>query len=731
MEKQIVFRDFQEQVASDHNNLQEFVRQSFDHITNDVVTRSNRYAGFNVQKSAQAEVQVAPGRFYETSGAVYSRGSTLTQSMVSFLAAAAKRIVVVSVYGQEIETDIQERDFLVNVETGTTQPDAVAMQRARSAEIVFTSGAESADPQPAPVPSSHAVIAHILLDSLQVVSITMLADNAVASTEGISARTKSLEAFREQIEPRVTSIASDLSSLANDVSGSSSQADVLRLYQDLDDLKRRLDVPALATDSFTDLFTSASFSDVDDDAGQGYDAAVDSGLRFPLANASVKAINIFSGNDPNASLTSGMLLPRFSHELKITTGSYYSEVGIAQYGFQTTDIVQKTISKTRIRYGGYWGWYYPYWSYYLTEGLPWPAVYYWQPSYSYETYEETYSEAVTVNHEISGALVGQTFLNANNMWATRLGFYVTSKAAAEDIWVSLCEVTNGQPDKTKAILVQSYPHASIVTGWNQMTIPPTFLESGKRYAVVIIANANHKFGMSSGQSYIDGTFFYSTDGEYFLGDLTKDLMIQVWGAKFDNAQVAIELEALNLDGGINSIDIETQMVSPSSTGIIFEVQPNGTGAWFPLNETDTNAFVGMPPLCRFRARFVGTRDMHTGFRLTDSEVSLARPKATLKHVSKPITLSTAADEIRVRVVLEGYDSNVHTIDCKLRVAGSNEDPDVTEVVLRDAEAKKYEATFKFNLSAPTSDCIVILNGTANSAANLYHIDERLLWAQSS
>lgn len=723
MEKLVIFRDFQEQTSGDHNNLQTFARESMDHVTADAVTRSNRYAGFNVQKSAQAEVQVAPGRFYQSTGAVYSRSSTITQSIVPYLAAAARRIVTVSVYGQEIETDIQERDFLVNVETGATQPDAVAMQRARSAEIVFTSGAESADPQPAPVPTTHAVIAHILVDTIQIVAVTMIADSAVTSTEQLSARTKSLEVFRGQIEPRVTSIASDLSSLAVQLDATSSHDDVMRLYRDLDDLKRRLDVPALATDSFVDTFASEDYSDVEDAGGLGYDAKVDSGLRFPLANVSIKTLNIFSANDPNASFVSGRLLPRFSDELKVSTGDYHSEIGIAQYGFQTTELVQKTVSKVRLRYGPYWGWYYPY--YYNIRGWYW--LYRW--GYWYETYEETYTTAEVVNHAINGALVGQSFLNANDMWATRLGFYVSSKAAAEDVWVTLCEVTNGMPDKSKAILVQSYPHGSIVSGWNHMKITPTFLEGGKRYALVIVSNANHKFGMSQGQSYIDGTFFFSTDGEYFLGDLTKDLMIQVWGAKFDSAQVTVELEALNLDGGIDSISLETSMVSPASTSLIFEAQPNGTGAWIPLNETNVNAFNGAPPLCRFRARFVGTRDMHSGFDLTNSEVRLTRPKTALKHFSKPILLSTGSDEIRVRVIVEGYDPGLHTLDCKLRIDGAAVDPDITETVLRDIEAKRYEITFKFDLEAAATSCQVVLTGTATTANNLYHINERLLWAQ--
>ena len=739
MSRYVIFREYQEQVAADHTNIQDFTRQAFDHIVNDAVTKTNRYAGCHVSQSAQAEVKVASGRLYHYSGAVFNRSVEVTQSVVPYLAAASERIIAVSVMGVVNETDVQERDFLRDVQTGETRPEAVAMVRSRDAVIVFSQGAESADPQPPPVPTEHALIAYIRVNTLGVVSITMQTQFAVTSTENLDLRARLLEAFRASIEPRVSAIASDLSALKTQAEGGSTQTDLLQLYQMVDELRSRLDVPALANDVFEDKFATEEFSDVDNGSGLGYDAIIDTGLRFPLANASIKSLNIFSANDPNASLAHGMLLPRFVNELKIQTGNYHSGLGIAQYGWQTTEIVQRTVSKTRIRYGGYWNWYYPYYyvgynpyhwhwhSPYTT--LRYYPVYTWVPSYWYETYEETYTDVETIEHSIVGALVGQTFLNANDMWATQLGFYVEAKAANEDVWVSLCEVTNGQPDKSKAILVQAYPHASIVTGWNRMTIPPTFLESGKRYALVFVSNANHRFGMASGQSYLDGTFFYSTDGEYYLGDLTKDLMIQVWGAKFENAQVAIELEALNLDGGIDSIDIEASMVKPGSADVIYEVQPNGTGAWLPLNETNVSAFATMPPLCRFRARFVGTRDMHVGVRLTGSEVRLARPKTVMKHVSDEKGLTSPSDEIRVRYELEGFDPVAHTFDCKLRVGGSTIEADVEEFVLRNADAKRYEVTFRFDLEATTSACRIITEATTTAANNLFHANKSLLWAQ--
>ena len=91
MEKQILFRDYQEQQAQDHKDLQDFARASIDHLVYDAVTKSRRFSGFNTIKTAQTELQIQPGRFYANDGAIYNRSTTLVQSVLSYLPAAARR----------------------------------------------------------------------------------------------------------------------------------------------------------------------------------------------------------------------------------------------------------------------------------------------------------------------------------------------------------------------------------------------------------------------------------------------------------------------------------------------------------------------------------------------------------------------------------------------------------------------------------------------------------------
>ncbi|WP_316196568.1 hypothetical protein [Bradyrhizobium sp. SZCCHNS3053] len=757
MDRKKLFRDYQEQVASDHNDLQEFVQEAMDNIVHDAISGVRKYSGLMVTKTGQVEVTVGAGRVYD-GGAVYGRRTVLTQSLATYVAAAARRIVTISAFGQEVETDVETRDYLTDVDTDTVEPRAVSTTLSRDAQLVFTAGAEAADPVPAAVPATHVMIANVLLDTTQIVSIDMQEQNQVVSTDTLDVRTDLLETFRSIIEPRVTSLASDLADLANRMSGLSSASDLSRIYLDLARVKESLRYPADASGFDTDFFLDQTKSDMTNSQALGFDAKVEEGIRFNDANKNQFEISLFSANDPNASLVGGFLMPRYTSVLKIQTGNYTESLGIAQYGYQVHAMKVGYMSRTRIRYGG---------SYTVcTNGNAWSTPgnpvdttnlydfntvgystvtnnynvhgngdgsmstrtdYYWMDSWL-----EPFMYEVTNNLSITGAQVAQTFLVSNDMVATQLGFYITAKAANEDIHIALCEVTAGQPDLEKVCLKTVYAHQSIVTGWNVCPIQPTFLSKGKRYAFVFISNANHQIGMTSGQSYLDGTFFYSTDGIYYMGDLTKDMMIQVYGAKFASSQVAIEFAPINLDGGFRDIDILAEQWVPGSCELIYEMRPNGTGEWQPLIKDNSSVLAVAPPLAQFRARFIGTSDMMPILHLTGSRVSVSRPKTAFKHISKQMTvpaLSSGAHNLTFVNLLEMFDPTPHTYGLSVRVGTTDYTPDTTVTVLKDAKAKRYEKTYTFNLPPGTTQFTIQQTGTTNSPQMTYHVAERSFYTK--
>ena len=651
MEKTVKFEDLMEQQADDHTNIQAFARQSIDHIVSDVVTTTRRFTGFNVTKTGQAEVTIAAGRFYDVNGAIFVRSTVTVQSLIAKLPVTAKRYVSITAHGVETETDVEERDFLVDVETGRTEPDAVAMHTSRDAVLNVVDGSETADPNPPAIPVGDVEIGRVLLDTSGVVAITMMVQNKVASTENLNARADLIDAWKGIIEPRVSSLGSDLAALAAELRKKSQQNDMTRVYRDLARVKERVNLPSTYSDWGSDHFLDDTDTDTANAQNLGHSALVMEGIRFPDDNADEFELALFSTNDPNASLQSGILLPAYDSVFKMGIYPYTSDVGIAQYGFQTIDLVQKQIARKRLRYGtiftactnSAWfrsGQFDPVTMTLKVAGdtfqvLDMPDTWggnahfprfqqVWQ-----DDYIEEYWDYVVSEHHISGALVAQTILNSNDMWLTKLGFFVKEKAANENVHLAIVECVNGVPDLTKAILKQTVVHTDLISGdWTRVNTVPTFLKAGKRYAVVLVSNANHKVGMATGQSYLDGSFFYSTDGAWFQGDLTKDMMLELYGAKFRAPQVTIELNAWNLDGGIRNIDILAGTIVPESTQLIYEVLPTGGTDWIGLTTNDLSAFNAAPPLCRARARFVGTRDIMPGLVMTGSRVKLSRPKTS-------------------------------------------------------------------------------------------------------
>jgi hypothetical protein len=772
VESKVLFRDYQEQQAQDHNDLQDYVRRSLDHLVRDAVTSERRFAGFNITKTGQTEVQIELGRFYDVLGVVYAVNSTTTQSMVSYLPSAFQRWVLVTAVGTDVETDVEERDYLIDVTTGATEPRAVATTSARQAVLTFTPGTASGDPVIPATPVGHVAIGYILCDPTQVASVLMEEANKVASTNDLDLRTDALELFESIIGPKVSALAADLADLRNRLNQLGTMASLQRLAMDLARVKASLRYPTTASDYDTDWFLDNEDSDNTNAFTFGYDAKVEEGLRFADANADQFEISLFSANDPNASFINGVLLPKFTEIMRLATSTGNtpnSTLGIAQYGYQTIEMKQGQMSRSRLRFGGSyyvcsngnqwnandtWGsiyqssattfnpvsqlfdgnvlstritvegaeWYDPY-------NLAHEVVRY--DSYWLDQWNEPFLYAVTTDLTINGAFVAQTFLVPNDIWATSVRIYIAAKGANEDIHVAITEVDAGVPNRDKTMVKVAYAQANIVVGWNTITIPPTFLKKGRKYALCLVSNANHTIGMVSGQIYLDGTFFYSTDGIYYQGDLTKDLMMQVWGAYFNNSQVTIEFAPINLDGGFRHIDILANMWVPDSAKIFWEVRPNGTGEWQPLVKDNANALAMAPPLAQFRARFDGSRDMHGAITLTGSRVKVSRPKVTFKHVSKALNLASTCTTIKVTVTLEGFNETPHDHSLTMRTGttlATVETPDAVVTKLLDATAKRYEREYTFNVSPGVNKVCFIQNGTTNTPQDTYHVAERTFYA---
>jgi hypothetical protein len=767
MQNKVIFNDGQDVDPSDFNNLQTYAQTSIDTLVADAVSSNQRYAGLTVTKTAATSVGIDIGRLY-SNGKVYAYGSVTTQDFLSNLPVAGNKIVTVVAYGTEVDTDVTPREFLINETTGQSQPKPVATRHARVCNVSFAYGVEAPSPVAPIISAGYTAIADILLTPTGVSTITMRSDNAVTSLDGVDNRLDDLEEFEGQIGPKVTTLSSDLASLSQKLNGQVSTQVLGQLLVRVAALESKNGIPSTNVSSHADYFLDASKLDL---ANPLSSCTQNEGIRFPLANANQSQLALFNPLDVNAHLdTSGLLLPSYTRKLWLSTGSQSDQVRISGYSYQTNALVQKTMTQQVTQYGAafdvctnsaFWqsGTYNPITGIFTApggatfnaaldlNGLPY--------LYSGDGYMHTpvrlqqfwtdsvtvpYWDTVTTTHNVNGAFIAESFLQGQDIWLDAVGLYFTQLADTGDATIAILEVSNatGLPDMTSAISVTSLPRASMQIAPKEtvVSITPTFLQAGKRYAVAIVTAADHWVATVPGESFTSGTFFYILDGAYAQGDGTKDLQMNLYRAVPKSNRTSIQLNPLSLNGGILGIQVYAQTWVPSNCTLSYEIQVNGN--WYALSDV-TEYTLGQGgavlPLLPLRVTFVGSSDMMPAVMLSGSVVKVTRPDVVAKAFTLPVQVPSTS-QIRVIQRYENWDSVYHTATIKLRTGGvyataqgsSSSYTTVvnpssyTDVAGTDPVAGKYiERTYVFNLGAAVTSFVIETDLNTSTNLKQFHV----------
>lgn len=687
MQKQVLFRDRQEFQAADPNHLQDYAATTFGDLVTDAVSSDPKYAGFSVTEKSATEVTVNPGRFYN-SGVIYASESDTNKSLFSVLPVATKKIVAITVWGDTVDTDVEPRDFLVDLTSGETEPQAVAMTRRNQAVVDYVAGLESASPQPPDVTGAQLAVALVTLTTTGIESIEMLTDNRLPQSQQIDTRLGAVEDWKTQAEPRITSIATDLAALAERTAGLATHETIINIAGDLANLRQELSLPDGTINWDTDYFMDGSKSD---DTGTGYSCITDAGLRPGHAGASVGPLGLLSPNDPSVKKSAAdLVLPLYTHERRLQTVGFAGSVPINQYPAYAWAWYRYNWYPWRWHWGYAWSYNYWYWNtiyygYYARvinsdyrNGRV--LVQYFDPIRQYWRYRWTYLyELGNTPSGQTGSMVAQTFLNSNAMWLTRVGLHFTAVQAGHDVTVLLVECVSGKPALDKVLTSATVSSGDLIAAPMQETLidlEPTFLEAGQRYAIVLVSQGAHGLAVVSGNNYTQGTLFFGTDGEYLAGDLTKDLMFSVYGAKFSQTRTEVSLNAVSLAGGMTDIDLLVEQHVPEGTELTWEVQLNGV--WRDLSASGAAISAQKPDLVPLRAVFTNTGDVAAAFRTNATGLQASRPAAALTHWSAVRTLDEASDSIEVRLMLDGYDADEHAITVTLEDDGTSYAADSVE-----------------------------------------------------
>ena len=717
MEKQVIFRDRQELQSADLNAIGQHAGDAIAHLVLDAVSGALKFTGGAVSAKSATEVDVAALRFYN-GGKVYASEQTETLNLFQYLPLVAKKCVAVVVWGEVIDTDVQPRDFLVDLTTGATEPQAVAMAKLWKANVNLQPGNESVDPQPPVLQTGTLAIALVYLTPGGVERIELQDASRLPTLQGHEQRLFEHEAWRTQAEPRISSIATDLAGLAKKTMSLVGRDTVVELANDVARLKAKVNLPTAYASYESDYYGN---TDKTDAAGVGYSAAVRNGLLFPTAGQASVGLALFNPYDAGIKRSAeDLVLPAYTDRARIQTSGYSGDISASQYQVQSQTIREYTATVWDYTYGWnynyYNGWWNSwYWNYY---GYNWG----WYGYYGYRVArQETRYELQTVTTSYNGAIIGQTFLVSNAMWLTKVGLQFTQIGASGDVMVAVCETEGGKPDLLKTLTrvtvargdLKKYPEETAIP------VPPVLLEAGKRYALVLITQGDHRLATVSGNDYTQGTLFFGTDGDYFTGDLTKDLMFTLYAAQFAQPRVEVVLQSVSLAGGISDINIAAPQIVPDGCELRYEIQVGGK--WYPLGDAAMRLST-LPDIVPLRLVLLGTSDLAPAFRLAPNAITGSRAATSLAHWSTLRTLAAPSASITVQVVVAQWDAANHTLACEIKSGATTYTP-ATTVVRDEPDGQAKRFTFTFTPPA-ISTYAIKLTGARTAASAPFVVVER-------
>ena len=759
MEKIVSIQPYQKAIAADFSNMGLYARASFDHLVNDFCYPGAAYTGFATVETAPTQVTVGNGRL-TLAGQIFANESPGGQvvDLTSLLPLATSLIVAIVVSGAPVDTNVQPRTFLTDPVSRASIARQVATENDRIASIGTLKGVEAPDPQVPNAPQNVVVVAYVRLGTTGIVSVTQNSAALATNIQSLAKRADGFDAFQLAVGSQLSTLRSDLTNLAGKLNGLASANDLIAVAEDVARLKDKAGLPQSYSAYGSDHFLSTDYTDL---TSPDLYCKIMEGVRFPDIQVEDDQIGLLNPLDANVVNVGNFVLPAYDNVTRISQIGTDAALPISNSQQQILQAVQLSRTRTRIRYGASFNvcsnssWYqsgrYDSNGVFVLNGETFNVV---DTGQSYgafggspadheilrvtefwtDTYTEEYWSSVTVTQGYNGAVVAEGWLNTQAGYLLEIGLYFKQAASAGDVTVLLvaCDSSGPQMDSQIASATIAVADIKISTPDNLQRVPakfaPTFLKAGQRYAFVVVTPANHYLWMTTGNKYVDGVLFNSSsNGNFFLGDLTNDIAFDAVFAQFRASQIQVQLNALQLAGGIVGIDLLALTSVPDGSSLTFAVQQNGI-----ISPIDASlSLIGLPAILPFYAIFQGTSAIMPGLGVgSNSRTETSRPATRLEQISKPVTLEGGAtvNTVHIDVRLEYWrGAPHHTFVAKLRTGTNYAVVNAaavvtTEVPIEDPNAIIYHFIFS-GFAAPINSWVWELDGTTDAATALYHVAE--------
>lgn len=765
MERTVNITSNQKVTQADFNNFGAFPRASIDNVVRDLGGYPGpRYTGLLVAQVGQSTVSVGSGRFHRGDGAVFGfyPDGAQTIDLLDHLPAVAKRIATIVAWGASIDTALQPRTRLINVDTRETEGFEHLTENRRQGNVNFVLGQENATPQPPSIQSDYVAVAHVVLTPAGIESIEQLTQNRLGSVRANAEQIGQIDARLAAVGPQIDTLKTDISGLADDLSSKVSAGAFFDLARDVARVK---DISGLPDDYAAwgaDLYLTDDESDTDHPS---FNARIDDGLRFPAAGQAETHIALENPSEPRVTVTSNLAVPSFTSQVRTSVVGRDAEYPLTNSTIETVDITEsvetrgtaRVLGRERIsQSSGIWdqmtylgGQFFKRstgetYALSKTNAGILNAYLDGKAQVAVESLRFTQVEMVSVSRPylsqdivtetIAGSMAAQIILNSQDGFMTGLDLFFTRKASSGAVRVLITEVdASANPDMRRVLVQASIPaeNINIYPAETQVSFKPVFMQKGKRYAIVLSSSNAHFVAQVSGNKFAQGVMKFRNDGVWTAGDADTDLAFRTRFAVFDSPIVTVQLAPLELAGGIDSIAINADRVQPDGTRIEYEIRVDGV--WRNLVSeaaAGVNLLAARPSLVQFRAVLIGTTDVMPvlGLGPTRSKITLTRPGGTgLFHVSTERTMPAPVDQVEVRLRADNWDNDEHSLTVALLTGASfatelAADSVISAPARGDPNVRDIRAVF--DVTALEAYKIKI-TGNIGSSAEHYHVAERV------
>ncbi|TCT41145.1 hypothetical protein [Martelella mediterranea] len=776
MYKRVVVSEAQGVTETDFERLGTYPQSGFEFLGRDLLQTSIVYADFTVSQSDTVTVQIAPGRVYD-SGKMYASESVEERSVAAFVPVTAGQSVIclVVAQGQEVSDDLENRYYERAIDA--QNPDAGTQQtveddyRTKNRKVVLTvvPGTEAARPIAPTAPIGSVAVAEILIGTSGIQTITMRPDGKAQTLEKVASQQQSIQAALAVMMQNIEGLRADQAGIKAQLAGSASKSTMAALAVDMALIKDRLDIADDGAPYWADRFLDRQETD---DAHVDFDALVEEGIRFNHDGVNEFALSLYNPNDPNLMhAASGLICPKYQPVEGIAVTEASGEMALGGLSVQNITVEHLTESRERIRYGS---------SMTICNNSQWWHSGHYDPiagiftAANGDTYKaapvlEGYTASSSVDHQavrlqrfwtdtisvpydkykvneqtISGVVKAESFLIHQERWTPRTWLGIKAWGDGAEVTAVLVECRNdGTPDPKRA-LASVTKTAADFTAWPERTYftfdKPRLLKplagSGSKaraYAIMYFVTGDVTVATADGSAFLGGNLFTSTDGIYFDGDVTRDLIMGIDFCAFEITQMPIRLNSWQLTGGIESIDILAPQLVPSAANVVYEINVNGSWKALSAQNSDAAFINGITALYETRVVFTGTEWGMPIIEMGDSRVRLTRPKDQLTWLSTDWALGEQASEMKLRAVVGAWDAARHTMVPTILsgVDFATETP-ATETIVRpvvgrsqarpDQEAA-VEIEWTFDLSATTPDTVKLkLEAATNNARVPFHVE---------